>query len=625
MKKKFSMRASKQGPDDVSVSDSLCSGVLRDAAIMDIGGSIGSSAGTNRSAPQSSSRSFRHSPSDPLPGGVADFNTQLNRNASAREFDRKPSTESATSNMTTSMHSLVPTVEEDTASSFRHPELVDDHGDNRREQRKERVKEKLERYKVDQKQLKKSCVALEEQLAQTTEKLRDVDSRAAFRIDSLEGELRETRMGMEHVAKASTREVTGQSECIKALGKKLIRQAHVIKRQKGAVGQYKMQMEALHEEMAMQDERDSHREDEMRMLQDKLKSANEKKVTTQGLLEGNIEEMTELKAERERIAKDERELKFDMQQKEASLERVAVESSEKSKRIAELMEELDKKDREAESAAAQLKESENSVHVMQTELKSASSEIEDLRTKYASWMSTSTGGGDGSFHRHSSPGALNRAASVGHALGWNRGMNKQASLGLEDADDLVETYESELQAKDATIETLAETVTEQEETIKTLQSNLVKMKSTYASDQYTKRKEIVQLKQQNATKALKLRALEKAFKCVNSSENMPKVGKNLHGHSMHGGASSTPGASIHRSGSLSQHGTSMHSESSLTSKEDKAAAVKARLGIPRSNRVHPDSLIVQQSNFFDSISGSDQANSDNGSDLGGKGENPEEC
>jgi len=156
MKKKFSMRASKQGPDDVSVSDSLCSGVLRDAAIMDIGGSIGSSAGTNRSAPQSSSRSFRHSPSDPLPGGVADFNTQLNRNASAREFNRKPSTESATSNMTTSEHSLVPTVEEDTASSFRLPELVDDHSDNRREQRKERVKEKLERYKVDQKQLKKN-------------------------------------------------------------------------------------------------------------------------------------------------------------------------------------------------------------------------------------------------------------------------------------------------------------------------------------------------------------------------------------------------------------------------------------------------------------------------------------
>jgi len=620
MKKRFSLRAgsgSRQNVDDISISDSLCSGVLRDAAVaanMDIGAS-------NRSTPL-------------IPGGVADFNAQLNSmndtNTNQREPIKKPTlkrvetTESTHSNLTSSFNNLqslvsdssFTTATERDSSSFAG--AADDH--HRREQRKERVKEKLDRYKRDQKQLKKSCVALEQQLAHTTKKLQDVDTNAAFKIDSLESELRETRMGMEHVAKASTKEVTGQSECIKTLGKKLIRQAHVIKRQKGAVEQYKMQMAAAQEEMAMQDERDSHREDDMKVLGDELDCTKEQKVELQKLLQENIEEMMALKAEAEKDAKNIMELKFNMRQKEAALERVTKESSVKSARVSELVEELKEKDQGMESVKAELQETESCLQVMQNELKTASSEIEELRCQSASWK---TGRGD------TRPSFVSQA-SGNSILGWNRSPSslsiskgRRGSL-MEGGDDeaLAETYELELQAKDATIDTLDEAVTEHEETIKTLQSDLVKMKSHYASDQYTKRKEIVQLKQLNAKNALKLRSLEKALSCVKSSEDMPMAKDKYINRTMHGngGSSSSAmiGSSVH---GLSHHGVSMHSASSHTTKEEKAAAVKARLGLaPYVFPVNQDSLVVQEANFFDGDKLSDQ-----GSDLGGKGENPEEC
>jgi len=185
---------------------------------------------------------------------------------------------------------------------------------------------------------------------------------------------------------------------------------------------------------------------------------------------------------------------------------------------------------------------------------------------------------------------------------------------------------------------LDDTVKEHEETIKTLRSDMAKMSSTYKQDSYLKRKEIAKLKQrnaeyeqdsylkrkeiaklkqQNAEYALKLRALEKAFKCVNSTEGMSVVGQRFHGHTTHGSPRSSHG------GPGSAHGRSMHSVDSLQSKEDKAAAVKARLGLapyefPSAAQPNQDSLIVQQANFFDGLS-------DGGSDLGGKGENPEEC
>jgi len=651
MRKRFGLANSgrfKQA-DDISISDSLCSGVLRDAAGM--GDSVSSSNNIGRSIGHSSHRSAPPPPPAPLPGGVADFNSQYNK---------KPTNESEGSVLTASSgggpslerqhwaqpppppppggssNSFASSPNADNAPHYPAAEssAAMQEDQMKREQRKERVREKLDRYKRDQKQLKQACVAMEAQLAQTTDKLREVDTRAASKIDSLELELRETRDGMERVARQGTKEVTDQSECIKTLGKKLIRQAHVIKRQKAAVEQYKCQLEGLEEEMAMQDERDQRKDEESGELRERLEEAKEQKIKMQNMLQENIEEMMDLKSETERDAKNIRDLEFHLQQKEATLDRVVQEVSQKAVKISELEEQLEEKDRELGGVNAKYKESENSVAVMQKELESASSEIEELRCKYASWKTTSSAGGDGAVggsvaassmgDRRTSLASIGRSSSI---LGF--GLNRAASarpLSFEEGEDPIETFEAELASKDATIQTLDGNCKEHEETIKTLRSDMVKMSSTYKQDSYLKRKEIAKLKKQNAEFALKLRALEKAFKCVNATESMSVVGNKFHGHTDHGvrggiGAGGSEAISPRTIGS-SVHGQTMHSVGSLSSKEDKAAAVKARLGLapyefPASSSAK-DPLIVQQSNFFDGAS-------DGGSDLGGKGENPEEC
>merc|ERR1711933_424772 len=121
------------------------------------------------------------------------------------------------------------------------------------------------------------------------------------------------------------------------------------------------------------------------------------------------------------------------------------------------------------------------------------------------------------------------------------------------------------QAKDSAIHNLDCTCKEYEETIANLRSDSVKMSSTYKQDSYLKRKEIAKLKQANAEYALKLRALEKAFKGVSSTEintSLHGMGTSLHGASLRGGARrGEPKASMVQAKSL--HGTS------LRVKEDK--------------------------------------------------------
>merc|ERR1712154_387995 len=138
---------------------------------------------------------------------------------------------------------------------------------------------------------------------------------------------------------------------------------------------------------------------------------------------------------------------------------------------------------------------------------------------------------------------------------------------------------------------------EHDVTIKTIQSDMVKMSSTFKQDSYLKRKEIAQMKQKNAEYALKLRALEKALKSVNATQK----GLNFYGHTMHGSGRGTP---LNQLNSESRHGKSMHSVDSLSSRDDKAAAVKARLGgltpynFPSMNQLQlKDSQIVTDSNF----------------------------
>ena len=594
---------------------------------------------------------MQQQPSAPLiPGGVADFNNSYNKKSSAGSSlsadTMKEQSESNDASHRSSLNSS------DVTPSCRVSEKIERMAGDaiRREARKERVKEKLHKYKHEQKQLRQSCTALEKQLAETTEKLREVDSRSAFKIDSLESELRETRMGMDRVANQSTKEVTDQSDCIKTLGKKLIRQAHVIKRQKHAVEQYKMQIEALQEEMAMQDERDFRREEEYNNLQSQFDATKEQKIQMQNLLQENIEEMMDLKTETEKDAKLVMELKFDLQQKDATLDRVAKEVSDKSRRICEVEEELEENNRECESVNERLKESEAALEEAKKELENANEEVEMLRCKYAAWKTSSPSPGSGG----DSPRRSSAVASRSSSLATRPSVTRQASAGLlgiglgkrVEVDADIETFEDQLQEKDATIQTLSDTVKEHEVTIKTLQSDMVKMSSTYKQDSYLKRKEIAKLKQMNAEYALKLRALEKAFKCINANENMSMDGSSQHGsRTTHGGvgaraSSSRELFSTGMDGSL--HGKSTHSvgHTMVSSKEDKMAAVKARLGgfggwgggtggsertggvqnlapyeFPSTNQ--DDSQLVADANFFD---GSDQQSEDErkGEDAGEK-------
>lgn len=484
----------------------------------------------------------------------------------------------------------------------------------RREARKDRVRERLERYRSEHGRLRTICVALESALAKTSEKLRDIDARAKTKIEALELELHEIRE-----SESLTR--TNQDMCIKELGKKLVKQAHVIKRQRSAVEQYKMQLEAMAEEMAMQDERDSRREDDIRRLESSLKESKDKHYGMQDMLQGNIDEMVALKAEVERDAKNIMELEFQMGQKEAMLNRVARDLAEKTERICELEQCLEDKTFDIESTKSELLESKGNAEVLRQQLESAVQEIEDMKCNFSGWAKSTDAPG-------TSPGSSNGGvskSSPGSPRSWRR-----QSLKVNDADtinslplmevdnedgndcNMKEAFASELHAKDATIQILDEACKEKDATIVNLRSDMVKMSSTYKQDSYLKRKEIAKLKQINAEYALKLRALEKAFQVVNATGGMAAVdtedGTKYMSHSLHGNGNGV-GEGRGMIGSAS-----LHSNKSGTNnnREAMAAAMSARLGGLKLRR---DTKVVENANFMDD----DTCRSSH------KGEDPEEC
>ncbi|KAL7539728.1 hypothetical protein ACHAWF_010202 [Thalassiosira exigua] len=335
-----------------------------------------------------------------------------------------------------------------------------------------------------------------------------------------------------------------------------------------------------------------------------------------------------IKGETESDAKRVMELEFNLQQKDATLERVAAEKSEKSKRICDLEEELDVKTCEAERLGVELEESKASVEKLTEQLESAKEEVENLSCNFAAWGNSPGAPGEGGIPSAADRRLSARAPSVDRRMSTQSAAPRRGSSMLwlggkpDEMPSDAEALEEELRNKDDTIQNLDNTVKEHEETIKTLRSDMVKMSSTYKQDSYLKRKEIAKLKQMNAEYALKLRALEKAFKCKKDSE--AGVSSSMHGHTAHGGMGS-PSLSTSRHDS-SRHGKSMHSVGSMgATKEDKAAAVRSRLGgfapyeFPSADQLKAanDSKVVSDANFFE---GSDQASED-----GRKGELPEEC
>jgi hypothetical protein len=638
--------------DDVSVTDSICSGVIREFAnakalakatrskiegkIANIENKIANNGGGGdgvgvatatktvaavaRSHANSSPPARSHvnntskAPPDDRPAGGGEILDVF----SDIVYDRSDTKDTNISSMLTyssrdgSHEDIHDDIIRDIVGDDDHKNHVDvDEARLRREQRKERVRERLEKYKEDHARLREICVGLESALAMTSQKLREVDSMAATKIHALELELRDAMEGGE-----ATR--TNQEACIKELGKKLIRQAHVIKKKRSDMEQLKMQLEAMAEEMAMQDERDSRRDEEVRRLEDQLENSREKQAQMQAMLQENIEEMVELKSEVERDAKNIMELEYNLGQKEAMLNRVARDLAEKTERICELEQGLEDKTFEVETVTKELDESKEAAEVMRQQFEAAAKEIEDMKCKFSGWGTPkTTEGADEDPVVGRSPHSWRRP-SVAKGDVINK-IHKPPLLAEDDdhVEDMKESFASELQVKDATIQILDDACKEKDETINALRSDMVKMSSTYREDSYLKRKEIAKLKQQNAESALKLRALEKAFAAVNATENMTAVstkdGTKFLAHSSHGGGRGGGGGGGARAASL--HSKPAHQESH-GGKEGKAAAVSARLG---GLRLLKESKAVQQANFFD-----DDAASDRGSSLGGKGEDPEE-
>mmetsp|Transcript_23364 Transcript_23364/g.35188 ORF Transcript_23364/g.35188 Transcript_23364/m.35188 type:complete len:597 (+) Transcript_23364:91-1881(+) len=456
----------------------------------------------------------------------------------------------------------------------------------RREERKQRVREKLERDKQRQRQLKESNAALASQLVKTTEKLKEVDYKAASKIDVLEQELHETRMGMTDVVQKTQKD---QTDCIKKLGKNLLRQAKIIKRQKKAIEQYTIQLDGLKEEMAMQDERDLDRDAEFQAQLEDFEKIAEQKVAMQHSLQENIEEMMDLKQEQEASAQRIMELEFDLQQKDATLARVAKETTEKSERICALEEELDEKTAEVDVIQTELKASEKSLQMAMEELEKSNEEVEDLRCKFAGWGESGATG--------ESPTSAAEAERRRSSLFSLRAAGKSNHGVAGEAVD-VSIWQEQINERDEQIRELDLTVKDHQEESLKLRSDMVKMSHTYKNDDYLKRKQIAKLKQENAEYALKLRALEKAFKAVKGDGSTNPVSSDISSslHALNGRISKSMHSPERKSAlNVSKHSThSTHSTNS--SKEERAKAAFARIGMPYKDLSAPGPILQSHPN-----------------------------
>ena len=165
------------------------------------------------------------------------------------------------------------------------------------------------------------------------------------------------------------------------LGQSLIKQAHIIRKQKVALTEYIIRISALQEEINMQDEQDFQKDEAMTDLQTEYDTLNEQKRNLQRTLQENVEEMMDMRAEREKASSRIEELETDLAQKHRDLEEARRESHERAERITFLESRMEEKTQECEVLGVQLKASQKSVKCMKKELTRSSNEIEDLRRR----------------------------------------------------------------------------------------------------------------------------------------------------------------------------------------------------------------------------------------------------
>ena len=389
----------------------------------------------------------------------------------------------------------------------------------------------------------------------------------------------------------------------------------MIRGQKQALEGCEMQMEALREEMAMQDERDREQEDDVAKSKLEYERLDEKKLGLQRTLQENVEEMMDLRAERNKATARIEQLETDLEDTRRDLKEARHEADERAGRVDVLETRLDEKTQECDVLGTQLKASEKSVHHMKTELERSDAEIEDLKGRMAGWdevkVAAEKSGGK-------------QQAGVGRKsfMGWGSGGNGGG--------DQVETLKSQLRERDQQIQSLDRNIQANNATIQTLKSNMVKMSSSFKQDDYLRRNQIAKLKQANAEYALKLHALQKVFQGINNEEQGGLLSSSsLASSSVHGGGegqlSSSSVHSVIHIGTV--HG-SAHSAIERADRIGRAEAVNMRLGDVAASASTSASSTLLANNDMEALTLSSEHGGDNGlspSSHGRKHQTTGEC
>ena len=191
---------------------------------------------------------------------------------------------------------------------------------------------------------------MRQQSATLQTQLEDGDSRATQKMAGMQSELHETRTGMQVSAKLQAKEFKDQAACIKTVGKNLIKQAHMIKKQKLEMNENNIRISALQEEINMQDEREFQNDEATTSLQTEYDTITSQNRDLQRTLQENVEEMSFMRAER-----GIEELETDIAQKHRDLEEARRESHKRAERITFLESRLEEKMEECEVLGVQLK------------------------------------------------------------------------------------------------------------------------------------------------------------------------------------------------------------------------------------------------------------------------------
>ena len=352
---------------------------------------------------------------------------------------------------------------------------------------------------------------------------------------------------------------------VRILGEKLVKQAKVIRTQREAARAHKALLEALREEMAMQDERDRERDEEVEELHSQIRISNLAKVKVHRELMENHELMTDLRADNVEAQRKMEELEEGFERVKEELEVARRLGLEREERMGHVEARGDERKAERDELAARLKASERSAHVMKNELERSEAEMDELRDKMARKEREDVREDQAKEVEGAHMTATRPEASVSSgATTGRRGFLGWAKRGQERGSNSNTSLEDQLQERDQQMQSLDRTIQANDDTIRTLRSDMVKMSSTYKQDDFLRRKQIAKLKKTNAEYALKLHSLQKAFRDINTGNAQGGEGGGGGPANITAATSAKAGTAAAGSVSLSMHGESMHSLNSIT-------------------------------------------------------------